>query len=423
MNLGRLRNSKAVSALAPRAGGLLDQAFFSGIYFIQTAFYARHLSTAEFGAFSLFYYTLVLIISVQRAVIVTPMIVSTPPDDFRLVRTWRSGAVFLSACIACLLLLAFLYDWATTGGFRHATLLYCALGTMPLLAFEFHRRSLFLQRRPLAAATSSALFFLLQGCGTVGAILFKAGLPAIVAIYVVNSIIAAAFATWLSMKPVGRKDSRFVELVSDHRGLVAWNLASLAPYMVYNNAMPMIISALFGLREAALYSATRVLVAPITMLVSAVDSTDKPRAARALQMEGVPGLFRSLRKTAITLLALAAPYLLILVLFPHQILTLAVGRKYADHVELIPYWVAIAFLFLLGQPLESGLVVLRRSDLFFWSRTLAAVLTLTLMALKRGGAGALAGVSSTSWAWGASTLLTVILMIHIANRRRQPPTA
>jgi O-antigen/teichoic acid export membrane protein len=396
----------------------MDQAFFSGIYFIQTAAYVRHLSTFDFGIFSVFYYTLVILISIQRAVIVTPMIISVRSDGRGEIRVWQSGALVLSLSLCCLLLLAFAAQMARHQAASHLSLLYCAFGVTPLLAFEFHRRSLFLQHRPLTAAASSAIFFLLQGAGTAAALYFHASLQIAVGIYIVNSMLAAIVAGLFALRGLPAASEKFAAALKANSAVIGWNLASLAPYTIYNNAMPIIVSMLFGVREAAIYSATRVLVAPLTMLVSAVDSTDKPRAARALEAQGIAGLFKSLRRTALTLGMLAAPYLIILLVFPRQFLTLAVGTTYGGHVELIPYWVALGLLMLIGQPVESGLVVLRRSDLFFWSRTIAAALTLVFLAMQRHGPGALAGLSSTAWGWGISCAISLGLMVYAAKRWR-----
>lgn len=423
MDFRKAVSSKKVAALIPRVSGLADQAFLSGIYFVQTAAYSRHLSTSDFGAFSLFYYAIVLVLSVQRQTVITPMIVSTTASDTSHIRAWQRGGLLISALAAAAFLSAWAIEHFFLSGAPQGALIYCAIGVAPLLAFEFHRRSLFFQRQPALAALCSIVFFLMQAAGTLIALWIGASLTVIVAIYIVTATAAALLASYLSLRHVPRSTSRLAPLAREQKPLILWGLASLAPYTVYNNAMPILVGALYGLEQAAIFAATRILVAPIMMLVSAVDSTDKPRAARALQDGGAPAMMKSLRNSAFSLLALGVPYLLVLMVFPETILSLAVGPKYASHTELIPFWIIISLAFLLGQPVESGLGVMRRADLFFWSRLLAAVLTLGSLAFYRGDNGALAGVASIAWSWGASAILAGAFLLMIIRRQapRGPP--
>lgn len=351
------------------------------------------------------------------------MIVSTKADDIDHVRAWQRGGLLICALAALAFMLAWLIEHLVLTGKPQNALIYCALGVTPLLVFEFHRRSLFFQRQPALAALCSLAFFIMQAIGTLAALWVKASLPTIVGIYIATATAAAVLASILSLRRIPKSQSRLAPLAREQKRLILWGLASLGPYTVYNNAMPILVGSLFGLEQAAIFAATRILVAPIMMLVSAVDSTDKPRAARALQNGGPAAMMKSLRGSALSLLALGAPYLLILLIFPNTILSLTVGPKYASHTELIPYWIIISLAFLLGQPIESGLGVMRRADLFFWSRLLAAVLTLGSLALYRGHNGALAGVASIAWSWGLSAILAGGLLLMVIRQQSPPAKA
>jgi O-antigen/teichoic acid export membrane protein len=160
------------------------------------------------------------------------------------------------------------------------------------------------------------------------------------------------------------------------KGFSAWQAATHLPYTLYNNSSVLVIGALAGPLAASAFTASRTLATPATSLVTAVDSLDKPRAARALKSDGLPGLRRSIGRTRILLIALTGAYLAAIALAAPAVLQLLFGEKYVTEALAVRLLCAVFFLIGLNQPSETFLIVLRESRMLFVTRSIAAVAAL-----------------------------------------------
>jgi O-antigen/teichoic acid export membrane protein len=148
------------------------------------------------------------------------------------------------------------------------------------------------------------------------------------------------------------------------------------PYAIYNSATVVIlIGVLVGPVPAAVFTAARTLTNPAISIVSAIDSTDKPRAARALAEQGVAGLRRSVSGTRRLLIGLTGSYLGLVALFADPLIALAFHGRYAGVEHEVQILALAFFLFCLNQPSETLLIVLKASEAMFAVRTAAAVAT------------------------------------------------
>lgn len=392
-----------------RFAGIIDQAFFSSVAFLQIVVLARTLSKDEFGLFGVGISISLVAVGIQRSSIILPLIVLYPtPELFRKSGHWSLMNTKFVLLTICALTLAgvFLYF---LGIQSIANLL---LTTAPLAAatmfYEYHRRSLYQLQLEGSVIACSAIYLFTNVLGIIailirpdfgfqGALLFSAvasGLSAAVAFRLRGTVVTEHGCTQ-----------------QNSRSVIFWNMLSFFPYAVYNNGMVLIIGIFESNATAAVFAATRLFVAPIIALVNAIDSTDKPRAANALSQEKISGLFHSLKNTLITLLALGSPYLITTFIFADSYGFIALGEQYRGDVWIGRIWALVGFLLIFGQPLETGLIVLRRSNWLFACRSLAAVVCIGAAFMLMPSIGAAGAVIGLALGWAAAAALALLVLL------------
>lgn len=194
-----------------------------------------------------------------------------------------------------------------------------------------------------------------------------------------------------------------------------WALLCHIAYSGYTTGVQLILSYICGAPAMAIFSATRNLVQPINSLIGAIDSVDKPRAARAFATNGYSAMFSSLKKTVFALVLLGGTYLVICSFAGGIVLQYIYSGKYGEPWQEIWLWCFVSFVMLAAQPTESGLYVAQKPDALFFNRLGSAFIGLLLAFLlvpQHGVAGALVALAV---GWMASASLALLQLIRLAN--------
>lgn len=391
-------------AVAARLTSLVDQVFFSAVSFLQIAIYSRLFDKAEFGAFSLALGVAMVLYGIQRSALIVPLIVLFPlPDDFRKSRHWERAHFAFVAAIGLALVAASAVAFRLARPDFGGLFALSALLGAGLLLLDYQRRALYQLQKSRAALIVSSVYLALSVVGFVPVALWARNAAGAAAAASLAALLAALVAR-VSRGPFGPSAPSGRPL-REVRATIGWTGLSFLPYTIYNNGMVLIVGALAGPVTAAIFAATRAFAAPIQLLTSAIDNTDKPRASRALAADGAKGLGASLRNTAATLLLLAAPYLAAIFFAPGFVGHLLLGGRYADDMWLARLWAVFSVFLLLGQPLETGLVLAGRSDWLVACRTVAALLCFAGAVLLMPHYGAAGAVVAMVVGWGIGSAL------------------
>ncbi|MBI5165894.1 MAG: hypothetical protein HY985_18575, partial [Magnetospirillum sp.] len=159
---------------------------------------------------------------------------------------------------------------------------------------------------------------------------------------------------------------------------IGWSVMSNLAYNGYNHLPPLLLGLLAGPVPVAVYQAARNLVQPLSTLASAVDNFDKPRAARALANSGVPGMAGALGRTTLALILGSAPYLVLLLAMGGPVTRLVYGDRFPTATAAMPWFAAMQVTMIAAYPLETALFIVRRPDLLFWGRVVAAAAAIAL---------------------------------------------
>lgn len=395
-----------------RASGLYDQSLASLVTFGQTLVYARTMAADAFGLFAMSVASVFIAQTLQRSVVVLPMIVAQGTSSQTAVGAWwrLNGAVLgLTMLVVASIGLA-----AQVGGPASGVvpLLCAAIGTaLPsILVYEFVRRTLYVQQRKAAVLRMAAAHFVFQALGVAVVVGVDGGAwAAMVAMAVAAAAAAVVGAFGLDLTRAADAPGART-LLRRYRGDMGWSLAAAVPYVGFNTALPVLLGLLSGPAVAGVFTATRLLLAPITTLISAVDSVDKPRAARSLRDGGTAALKASLLRTLRSLLLLGGGYLLAAGIWAQEILRLLLGADYPLDADRAWLWLVVGLLMMLSQPLETGLLVMRLTRWYFWTRFVALVVGMIALTAALQRLGYEAGILAMGAAWLVSGTLAALML-------------
>lgn len=383
--LARLPGGPRLVAAKDRLASFGDQ-FVQGVANLaMIALLARSLDVKSFASISMMTGINYFVFGLHRGTIALPFIVAAAEDE-RLGRGsgawwWAStafaglGFMVLAAITGLMILVAGLLhaniDWAIRA------MAYSTLTAPAIMMGEFARRWLYQARLPATAVLSSSLY----GLSGLALILTLRGLhnSLIDALaWTVGGTLATVPAA-LAHRP-GLPDWReSFRRWHDHSHFAFWQSLAHIPYAVYNASLVVLVGAVAGPGAAASFNVTRTLCNPAISAVTAVDSMDKPRAARALVSGGLAGLRGSVTRTRTLLAIITGLYLGAVVVFAEPLLRLGFGHAYAGHAQEVRILAISFFMISLNLPSETFLIVLRAGQLMFISRLLTAVIAVALI--------------------------------------------
>lgn len=267
-------------------------------------------------------------------------------------------------------------DWA----WMAEPLLLTALISPAMLGWEFARRWLYkIERADLVSLCSLAYFLLLVAA--TWEISRRPSAVGAVCAWIVASLGALAVAL-PALRPGGWDRGVAARLVRANRADAAWLAATNLPYSVYSSATIVVpIGILVGPAAAGLFSAARTLTNPAISIVSAIDSIDKPRAARAFAGGGVPRLAELVRRSRHMIALATGLYLGGVCLFAQPLIRFAFHDRYAGLEGEVRLLALGFFLFGLNLPSETTLIVLRAGRTMLAVRTITAVATIVTLAI------------------------------------------
>jgi O-antigen/teichoic acid export membrane protein len=416
---------------AARLGSFADQGFQGVGNILANAMLARALTHEQFAGIGVMIGVHFLAWGVHRSNVVLPLIVNAsepgagPDDDDA---WWWINLISVGLIAAGLALAWLAFGWidrAPKDQWLVSAIAWAAVASPWICFVEFARRRLYQHRRGVTAAAASA-----AGSATLvlaAAIDWRAGLQSPwlgVAGWAMGGAVGVCVATWAAAPgPVAWRTIRSVWRRHQHFAL--WQTATAIPYTVYTTLVVLMVAAFAGPTAAAAFTAARTLTNPALAVVSAVDTLDKPRAAKAMREGGLIGLRASVRRTLFTIVGLTGPYLALLAIFSGAILGLAFGPAYSHDSLSVSFLALAAFFACLNQAPETNLIVLKASRSMFVVRLGIAAFTLVAMwagALSLG----LLGCASALLAVNLVNFLALrLLASHIERgwRRNAPPAA
>jgi O-antigen/teichoic acid export membrane protein len=208
------------------------------------------------------------------------------------------------------------------------------------------------------------------------------------------------------------------EFMGQRGAFLGWSFLSNLAFNGYAHTPPLILGLIVGPEPVAIFQALRNFSQPLGTLQTAIENFDKPRAALALDREGVRGMRRQLNRTGATRWILGGPYMLLMVLFHEPLVEFVYSGRYVEHSWILILWVVLSAGTNVIYPFETALLLFRRADLLFRSRLLAAgfgMASTALLAYQYGVAGAMAGLII------GSAIALIFTYAHFSRSLRAAP--
>lgn len=390
--LGRLRGA---------GWALADQCMVSAANFLTIFLFARHLEAATFGAFMLAYTGLLLLTNLQNALIVQPynvLAVGLAQPEYRRF----TGALLVLQVLYGLAVCAVLslLGWLIAAAYSPAAgdvLMALALTAVPWMGQDFTRRVLYTRGHSRAAAANDGITNGLQLFGVMVLIQLPAAWAKPASALWVLGLSAAAgalFGAWqlrdhVTFERAGFGPYRRAWSEAWHFGkwLTAQN--GLAWFGAQGHSW--VVGLMLGVEQVGIYRAATHLVNLMNPLLQACLTYLPSRGSLAYHAGGASALWRWVQRTHRMLLLALAPFCILLVGFPGQVLDLAYGGRYAGGgLALILALAAIAQCIGFSKyPFDIGLLALRSPKSIFNAYLIPVILLLTVGASLIGFLGIL----------------------------------
>jgi O-antigen/teichoic acid export membrane protein len=361
----------------------IDQGVISLSNFLATIILARNIDPTQLGVYGVGFVTLRLIRSIQEGLIIQPMNVfgaGMEEDEFKHYATSTSlfqiGLALVSASVVALC------GWVLTemGNDTAGPTLFALW--LPFLWWqmqEYLRRMLYTRGFVFKAVINSviangvrlAIMIYLVDQGTLSGV---SGLEAIAW----GAFVALFPSFWFTRQFWSRELENLKVTWRRNWDFGQWLLGSTLTNWVAVEFYPILTAGLISFAAAGAYRALQNLVAPIHLLLRAVDTFLTPRAANLYGKNGQAALSRTLRSVY---LALGLPILGILILamlFSEEILFLIYGDAYLEYskgVVLMALFYALMFAY---WPLQSIFKAAQLSRPIFIANVLAIISMFTV---------------------------------------------
>jgi O-antigen/teichoic acid export membrane protein len=412
----RISTSREASALA-------DQALVSGANFLTFALLARALGVSEFGVFALSWSVVLLVSSLQMALIVAPMMSIGPKQD-PVVSSAYYGAVTKQEL--CFVFLSFLCVYAGTHLFafcfpfweaQHLAL-PLAGATAAYLAQDYGRRYFFTIGRNVLALATDALSYLTQlpllwwmvtrhqmtGTRALWTIALTSCLGVLLSLF------------WLAEL---RFDCGMMRTVAARHWKVSrWLAPSAVLQWSSLNVFMITAPVYYGPAAAGALRACQNIVGISHVWFLGLDNVVPVEAARRLQQDGMEALLRYLWQTVARWGLLTAAFMLVVWAAPSFWLHFVYGARYEQFGYVLRLYGVLYLMIFLGGPLRAGLQAFEYTAPLLWSylaMTFFAAIVAAPLAKLFGLAGVMCGMIASQVIFQA---LLATALVHRALRMR-----
>jgi O-antigen/teichoic acid export membrane protein len=376
-----------------------DQGVISLSNFMATIILARNVDPTQLGVYGVGFIILRLVRAVQEGLIVQPMNVfgaSMDLDEFKPYATSTSlfqiGLALISALVVgvCGWLLTTLGN--DTAG---PTLFALWFSFLWWQMQEYMRRMLYTRGMVLHALVNS----IISNAVRLALMIYLVSQGRLTGIAGLDAIAWGAFAVmlpgiWFTRHFWTRKFTALRGTWRRNWIFGRWVLGGTLTNWVAVEFYPILAAGLISFAAAGAYRALQNLVAPVHLLLRAIDTFLTPRAAKLYAKSGTSALTRTLRSIYLAVGIPIFGIMIVAILFSEQLLQLVYGETftvYKDGVVLMALFYALLFAY---WPLQSIFKAAQRSRPIFIANLLAIISMFTigvLAVLNWGVYGTIAG--------------------------------
>jgi O-antigen/teichoic acid export membrane protein len=401
---------------------LADQAMVSGVNFLTTILLARALGPKDFGVFTLAWFVVLFLSSLQFALISAPMMSIGPKQSTsRSARYFGSvfaqQAVFASVSAIIVLIGAWLCGFLFPDWGVERIAVPMAFATGAYQARDFVRRYYFTRGR-----FGSALLFDTATYGTqlglLGWLAFRGQLEVAYPLWIV--LISAGVGIVGAASGIGALSwhrTHFIVIARRHWRFSRW-LGASAVLQVISSQIYLIASGfILGTAAVGILRASQNLMGLAQILFFGLQNVIPGRAGNWLRTNGIDGLVAYVKRTTWALELATGAIVCTFAITPEFWLSLIFGDQFGGNGHLVRWYAATYMVVALSFPLTGGLWALESTRPIFLGYATATVIGFAAAypLLTYGGVvGAAAGVLMTQ------VVMVCILFLGFLRRISAP---
>ena len=357
---------------------LADQAMVSGVNFLTAILLARGLGPRDFGVFTLAWFVVLFVSSLQFALISAPMMSIGPKQSaFRTPRYFGSvfaqQAIFASASAVIVLLGAWLCGFLFPDWGVETIAVPMALATGAYQLRDFVRRYYFTRGRFGAALLFDTATYGIQ-LGLLGWLAFRGELavadPLWIVLFSAGVGMAGAAAR---IGAVSLHRGHFIVVVRRHWRFSRWLGASAVLQVISSQIFLIASGFILGTAAVGVLRACQNLMGLAQILFFGLQNVIPGRAGHWLRTDGVDGLVSYVRRATWALELATGAIVCTFAVTPEFWLSLIFGDQFAGNGHLVRWYAATYMLVALAFPLTGGLWALESTRPIFIGYAAATV--------------------------------------------------
>jgi O-antigen/teichoic acid export membrane protein len=362
---------------------VIDQSIISLANFVATLILARNISMTELGMYSVGFTLLRLVRAVQEGLTIQPLNTFGAAQDLPEFKRYATStsliqillALFSALGTAILGSILILIGKDTVG--PTIFILWFAFLTWEMQ--EYIRRMLYTRGMVFAAVMNTAIANLAR-LGLMLLWLSQGKLTGIAGLEAIawGSLVALIPGIWQTRNFWTRNFDPIRQTFLKNWHFGRWVMGGVLANWVTVEFYPVMTAGMISFAAAGAYRAIQNLVAPIHMLLRAIDTFLTPRASKIYQQTRFRGLSRLLRITYIVTGVPIFIILLISVVFSKQILYLLYGTTYLQYSNALILMAIFYALMYAYYPLQTALKAIHVSQPIFIANVLAIISMFTL---------------------------------------------
>ncbi len=361
----------------------VDQGVISLSNFIATIILARNVDPTQLGVYGVGFVTLRLVRAVQEGLIVQPMTVFGAGMDEREFKPYATSTSLFQIGLALASAAAVaVCGWILTelgNDTAGPTLFALWLPFLWWQMLEYIRRMLYTRGLLFNAVINSVIanavrLAIMVALVNQGKLTGATGLEAIAW----GSLAALIPGLWFTRHFWTRKLNNLRDTWIRNWNFGRWLLGGTLTNWVAVEFYPILTAGLISFAAAGAYRAIQNLVAPVHLLLRAIDTFLTPRTANLYEKNGQRALTHTLRRVYLAVGIPIMGILTIAVLFPEQLLSLVYGDTYiaySNGVILMAIFYALLFAY---WPLQSIFKASQHSRPIFIANILAIICMFTV---------------------------------------------
>ena len=365
---------------------LVDQMIISGMNFVVAILLARHLGVSQFGQFSLVWLVVVFVQGLQQGATTSPMMSIGPKQSLVTYRIYYS-VVFAHQLIFAVLSTAFviagLLVWDQfSQEWNVRPFLW------PLCGMVFIHQTQDFLRRYFFAINKSQISVILdfvryggQALALLLLFLFSPWQPGVAGV-LWTMLIAASASILVVLGRIDKFDWSWAgwwSVTRRHWNFSKWNVGIVLAAWMSGQVYYFITGALLGSSAVGILNAAQTIMGVTNVLFQAMQNFMPVRASIAYRDGGIDQLGRFLWKCGLFITSATAVIVLILCVYPNQVMKLFYGSQFGDYGWVLVGYGIICIVTAIGTVFPIGLVTLEKTFPILLSFIISASTSIVIM--------------------------------------------